>query len=288
MNSKQLTTKEVARLCRVSNATVKRWEEAGLIKSERTSGGHRRFRAEEIARFQRKQKLGMKLEHGDESVITARTRRRKNKDLSDSELFHSLIAGQEEEAANMLINDYLNGQSTTEIFDSSISIAMNAVGELWFEGKLSVAQEHLATRAIMSALHKLRSVVPVANPCHKLVMCCAIEGDFHELTTHLAQMTFESKGWEVMNFGANTPLYSIADEVLHHNPDLICISSTIMNDIERTSRDYKEFLDKIDRLDIPVILGGQTFEDKKLRNRFPADYYPKSFTEVGEIAENYS
>jgi excisionase family DNA binding protein len=56
---KSLTTKEVARLCRVSDATVKRWEEAGQIKSERTSGGHRRFRAEEIAKFQRKFGLGL-------------------------------------------------------------------------------------------------------------------------------------------------------------------------------------------------------------------------------------
>ena len=48
---KCLTTKEVARLCRISDASVKRWENAGLLKSERTSGGHRRFRAEEIVIF---------------------------------------------------------------------------------------------------------------------------------------------------------------------------------------------------------------------------------------------
>ena len=54
-----LTTKEVAQLCRVSDATVKRWEDAGLLKSERTCGKHRRFRADEVARFQRMQGLGL-------------------------------------------------------------------------------------------------------------------------------------------------------------------------------------------------------------------------------------
>lgn len=288
MDSKCLTTKEVARLCRVSDATVKRWEDAGLIKSERTNGGHRRFRAEEIARFQQKQQLGLKCEHGDESVITAQSRRRIDKELCDSELFHSLVAGREEEVANMLINEFLNGKSITELFDGSISQAMTRIGELWFEGKLSIAHEHLATRALICALHKLRNIVPLCKPCHKLAICFAFEGDFHELPTYLAQMTLESEGWEVMNFGANTPLYAIADEVLHHSPNILCMSSTVMSDIERSSRDYTDFLEKINKKNLPIVLGGHTFADKKIRNRFSADFYPKSFTQVAEIVKDYS
>ncbi|HEX8251438.1 MAG TPA: helix-turn-helix domain-containing protein, partial [Pyrinomonadaceae bacterium] len=82
-----LTTKEVARLCRVSDATVKRWEEAGLLKSERTSGGHRRFRSEEVARFQRRQNIGSEPPHGGESARTALRRRRIKKSYSNSLLF---------------------------------------------------------------------------------------------------------------------------------------------------------------------------------------------------------
>src|SRR3990170_3099971 len=97
--AKSLTTKEVARLCRVSDATVKRWEDAGVLNSERTSGGHRRFRADEVARFQREQNLGLKLSHGDESAVKARIRRREHQDRSHCELFHALVAGSEEEAS---------------------------------------------------------------------------------------------------------------------------------------------------------------------------------------------
>ena len=288
IESKCLTTKEVARLCRVSDATVKRWEEAGLIKSERTSGGHRRFRAEEVARFQCEQKLGVKQNAGDESVVTAKSRRRVNKEFSDSELFHSMVAGQEEEVANILINEFINGKPLCEIFDEMIAAQMKKIGELWFEGKLSVAQEHLATRATMFALHKLRSVVPIADSCNKLVLCCAIEGDFHELSTHLVQMIFESEGWEVLNFGANTPLFSIADEILHYSPQMVCISSTLMDNVERFARDYKDFVDKTDKIETPVILGGKAFENETLRKRFPANYYPQSFAHLTEIAQKHS
>lgn len=295
INVKFLTTKEVARLCRVSDATVKRWEDARLLISERTNGGHRRFRAEEVARFQRENNLGVKICHGDESAQSATTRRRAKKSYTNytdfeagssaSLFFHSLIAGREEEATNILINDFLHGQSLATIFDTTIAEAMRVIGELWMRGELTVAQEHLATRATLNAVHKLRSIVPVAESNGKIAMCCAIEGDFHELSTHLAQMVFESIGWEVLNFGSNTPLYSFADEVLHHSPELLCVSATIITDIERLSRDYKEFQTKITKLKIPIIVGGRAFNDERLRCRFPADLYANSFTEVVEFSQ---
>jgi excisionase family DNA binding protein len=295
INVKFLTTKEVARLCRVSDATVKRWEDANLLVSERTNGGHRRFRAEEVARFQRENNLGVKISHGDETANSATTRRKAKKSYSyytdfaegssTSLFFHALIAGREEEATNVLINDFLHGESLAKIFDNTIAHAMSVIGELWMRNELTVAQEHLATRSTLNAVHKLRNIVPVAESNGKIAMCCAIEGDFHELSTHLAQMVFESLGWEVLNFGSNTPLYSFADEVLHHSPELLCISGTIITDIERLSRDYKEFQSKITKLKLPIIVGGRAFDDERLRCRFPADLYAESFTEVVEFSQ---
>ena len=280
---KCLTTQEVARLCRVSDATVKRWEDAGLLKSERTSGGHRRFRVEEIVRFQREQGLGLKQCHGDESVTMAAVRRRGDRHLSESECLQALLSGCEEAAVNMFINAYLKGKSLTEIFDSLICPAMRQIGELWLTGEISITQEHLATRAAVSALHKLRHIIPVPRMTDKLAMCCAVEGDFHELPTHLAQMTIENEGWEVMNFGANTPLYSLAEEVLRNLPAMICISATVISDIDRLSRDYRMFTDQICKLKIPILVGGKVFKDEQIRHRFPAHIYAQSFAETAEF-----
>ncbi len=280
MELKCLTTKEVARLCRVSDATVKRWEAGGLLRSERTSGGHRRFRPEEIARFQREQGLGLKICNGDESVTRTATRRLVNKNQSDSSLFHSLVAGCEEEAANALIGAHLHGKALSDIFDDLICPAMRRIGELWYKGELSVTQEHIATRIACNAVYKLRNVLPVSKPTGELAMCCAMEGDFHELPTHLAQTVLENEGWEVLNFGANTPLYSLAEEVLQHTPELVCISATVITDFERLSRDYKIFVEQIGKLKIPIIFGGRAFTDECIRQRFPADLYARSFAEA--------
>jgi len=285
---KCLTTKEVARLCRVSDATVKRWEDAGIIQSERTSGGHRRFRLEEVVRFQRKQGLGLKQTHGDESVTSATTRRRDNKIQSESPLFHSLIAGREEPAANILINEHLYGKSLSKIFDDTICPAMRLIGELWATGEVSITEEHLATRTAFNAVYKLRNALPVPTTTGYLAICCTVEGDLHELPAHLAQMTIENEGWEVLNFGANTPLYCLAEEVVQHSPKIVCLSATVVNDVERLARDYKNFSEQLSKLKIPVLVGGRIFEDERIRQRFPARYYARNFTEVAEITQNLS
>ena len=282
---KSLTTKEVARLCRVSDATVKRWDDAGLLHSERTSGGHRRFRVEAVIKFQHEQKLGLKQSHGDESVTLTAHRQRDNRKHSDSSFYHSLISGSEEEVSNTIITAHQSGKPLTEIFDEMICPAMSKIGELWYQGQITITQEHLATRIAQNAVYKLRGMLAVPQMTNELAMCCALEGDFHELPTHLAQITLESEGWEVMNFGANTPLHSLLEEVLQRLPKIVCISATILSDIDRLSRDYKYFSEHIGKLKIAVIAGGRSFRDEQIRHRFPAGLYAKSFTEVADFVK---
>lgn len=279
-----LTTREVARLCRVSEATVKRWQDAGLLQSERTSGGHRRFRAEEIARFRREQGIKINARRGDDTLIKALTRRSGNKQHSECDLFYALVAGCEEEAANQLIGAHLRGKSLAGVFDEMICPAMRRIGELWCAGELTIAQEHIATRAASSAVHKLRGALPAFEAVNKLAMCCAAEGDFHELPTLLAQTIFESEGWEVLNFGANTPLYCLETEIERHAPQMICVIATIISDIERFARDYKIFIGQIAASQIPIVLGGRAFHDEQIRRRFPADFYARNFAEVVAFA----
>src|SRR6478736_9497515 len=48
-----ISTRQVAELLAVSEATVKRWADAGTLRCFRTPGGHRKFRMEDVADFLR-------------------------------------------------------------------------------------------------------------------------------------------------------------------------------------------------------------------------------------------
>jgi methanogenic corrinoid protein MtbC1 len=134
------------------------------------------------------------------------------------------------------------------------------------------------------ALHKLRNVLPVSGSNGKLVMCCAMEGDFHELPTYMAQIILEDCGYEVINFGANTPLYSLAEEVLHYSPAIVCVAATVMDNLERSCRDYKDFRGQISKVKTSVVLGGRFFKEQDIIHRFPAELYAKSFTALSDFA----
>lgn len=279
-NPNRLTTKEVARICRVSDATVKRWAAAGLIESEKTSGGHRRFRYEDVAKFQSSQGLGQDND-GASNIVTAHKRAGvKNKGASD--LFLAMISGSEEEVANIVIKAFLEGKDLSLIFDEMLSAELELVGREWKRGNVSVAEEHLATRCTSYALYKLRTVIPNPEKINRLAFTCAVEGDHHGLATELSRMVFESCGWSVLNFGPNTPFFSLKDECLKEKPDIICISASLLPDFDRLAADYSSFRSMIDK-ETKIVLGGHGFDDEDTRSRFPASCYPKSFKDLSEF-----
>ena len=46
-----ISTKQVAQVLGVSEATVKRWSDAGTLRCFRTPGGHRKFRLRDVKAF---------------------------------------------------------------------------------------------------------------------------------------------------------------------------------------------------------------------------------------------
>lgn len=268
----------------MSDATVKRWEDAGRLKSERTNGGHRRFLAEEVARFQLEANIGLKRNHGDESLVKINLLRQNSKFPLASPLFISLLNGCETESANLIIGEHLQKKSPAKIFDEFICPTMREIGELWAKGEISVAEEHLATRTVYNAIHKFRGALPVPAPTQKLAICCAVENDFHDLPTFLTQIVLENEGWEVMNFGANTPLDCLAKEVLKHQPDALFIAATFIENVEKFAENYKIFTAHIEKTKTPVIFGGKSFLDKSIRKFFPKTISVNSFSELAKFA----
>ena len=269
-----LTTRDVAALLLVSEATVKRWADDGLLLPEKTIGGHRRFSIESIARLRREQSIAP----AAQSPARAAGKKIVSGKLPPAESFcEVLLSDNEAKAAAQLIDAYLQNLALAALFDETITKAMYRVGDLWFNGTITIADEHLATRVILSALQKLRSAVVPAQASGLKAVCCGIEGDLHELPIHLAEIIFESEGWDVSNLGPNTPLFTLRDMVAREKPDLVCISARSIVDLDRATTEYAQLRKVIEKIDGTTVLGGEAFRDLKLRQRFPAEFYAESF-----------
>jgi MerR family transcriptional regulator, light-induced transcriptional regulator len=270
-----LTTKEVARLLRVSEATVKRWADDGRLRSDKTAGGHRRFNMQAIAHLRREQGIGQ------ETQATRRSARSKspNTPLPSSESFlEFLLRGEESEASAVLVDAYLHSHALASVLDTTIAKAMHRVGDLWFEGTITIADEHLATRVVISALQKLRSIAVPAEPTGLKAICCGIEGDLHELPIHMTELILEAEGWEAKNLGPNTPLFALREMVARQRPQLVCISARSIADLDRATSDFSQLRRVTKKLAAAVVIGGEGFRDQTLRERFPSEFYAGDFT----------
>ena len=280
MSSTNLTTKEVARLLQVSEATVKRWADDGLLHSSKTAGGHRRFSTQSIASLRREKGIGTA------PALPRSTKKGRTPNLGSSvRLTELLLEGREKEVAALLIHAYMEGQSLVALFDTTITEAMHEVGELWFRGTITVADEHLASRVVLSALQALRSVVVPAGSTGMKAICCGIEGDLHELPVHLAEIILETEGLDTKNLGPNTPLFSLREMVTRQRPQLVCISARSIADLDRATSEYAQLRKLTARLGASVVIGGEGFRDPAIRQRFPCDFYAEHFAGLARFVK---
>ena len=277
-----LTTKDVAGLLLVSEATVKRWADSGLLLPEKTVGGHRRFSIQSVARLRREQGIAPAVLSPAKRTGTKIVSRRLPSAESFSEL---LLSDNEAEAAAQLIDAYLQNHALVAIFDETATNAMHRVGNLWFNGTITIADEHLATRVMLGALQKLRGIVVPEHATGLRGVTCGIEGDLHELPVHMAEIILESEGWDISNLGPNTPLFTLRDLVARKKPDLVCISARSIVDLDRATAEYSQLRKIIEKINGATVLGGEAFRDLNLRQRFPADLYADSFAELSRFVK---
>jgi MerR family transcriptional regulator, light-induced transcriptional regulator len=269
-----LTTKAVAKLLRVSEATVKRWANSGLLQSDKTVGGHRRFSLNAVAHLRRELGIGP----GADTPSGQTAQKRGSAILPATEQFaDTLLHADEKEAGAMLVQAYLSGAGLTTLFDETITGAMHQIGELWFNGSITVADEHLATRVVFDALQTLDAVMMPVQPNGLKAICCGIEGDLHELPVQLARIILESEGWEVQSLGPNTPLFALSEMVARQRPQLVCISARSISHLDRATAEYSHLRKITGKLGVSVVIGGEGFRDPVFRERFPSEFYADNF-----------
>ena len=266
-----LTTKAVAKLLRVSEATVKRWADSGLLQSEKTVGGHRRFSLNAVAHLRRE--LGI----GPGRHTLSRQTAQKVSLPSVVQFAETLLRADEKEAGAMLVHAYLSGAALTTLFDETITGAMHQIGDWWFRGNITVADEHLATRVVFSALQTLRGAMMPVPPHGLKAICCGIEGDLHELPVQLARIILESEGWGVESLGPNTPLFALSEMVARRRPQLVCIAARSISDLDRATAEYSQLRKITGKWGVSVVIGGEGFRDPRCQERFPSEFYADKF-----------
>ncbi|HEX6184764.1 MAG TPA: B12-binding domain-containing protein [Pyrinomonadaceae bacterium] len=275
-----LTTRQLARLWLVSEATIKRWADTGQLTSSRTVGGHRRFPVAEVMRFQTERNLG-----ASAALAATATAEARLFDAAGTErqFFDAISEGHAAEATALLLEAHMLGAPLERIFDEVVATSLRRVGDRWEAYEMSVADEHVATSAATRAVVSLAASVGRGGVRAGEAVCCAAEDELHTLPVLCAQALLEGAGWGVRNLGAHTPFFALAEYVGRHRPALVCVSSTMQRELEHNARDYVQFETAARGCGARVVLGGEGFRGEAVRRKFPADLHADGFSDLAEF-----
>lgn len=140
----------------------------------------------------------------------------------------ALLAG-DEVAAEVVIRDAMEvGLTPAEIDDELIAPALWLVGELWQRGEITVADEHVATEISLRVLALQREAHRLARARHRhRVLLAAPEGELHVVALRMTANLLRDAGYAVVMLGPDVPPRALAASARKHEPDVVCMSSTM-------------------------------------------------------------
>lgn len=147
------------------------------------------------------------------------------------------------------------GMGVAGLYQRVIAPAMWRIGELWEQGAISVADEHLAT----ALTHQAMASVYGPSLGHKVkpgrILMAAVEGEQHALGLRMAADVVELAGYETIYLGADVPTDDLLQAVAARAPDLVGLSATMPSSIEALDRAVAEI--QRSNSDLIVFFGGQ-------------------------------
>ena len=115
------------------------------------------------------------------------------------------------------------------MFDIYLSILVPTqidLGQAWHDGKVNVAQEHLATQITLDQMDRLRSQIFPRSKLGFRVAVTTVEGDSHFIGARMVADFFLADGWDVDFLGPSTPGPDLVELVRRRSVDLVAISIT--------------------------------------------------------------
>jgi methanogenic corrinoid protein MtbC1 len=256
-----LSTVDVARLFNVTETTVKRWADGGILRCQKTPGGHRKFPVRHVVEFAERSKFEpvgvLSLPAHDGLGPTIQTAML-NRD------FHALAGAFVEKALSpdrmdlYLFVSYLYEHHIAlwEIFDNVLRPGMREIGQRWHSGEIGINQEHRASYETLDALTRLQSEIFIKPPNGKSVVFACMGEDLHEIGLRVAASMFEAEGWTAHYIGARTPPDAVIGALEDLHPSVLALSLTYASDPHRVLEELELLGKRVRAMNVRLIVGG--------------------------------
>lgn len=227
----------VSELSGVSSATLRAWERRyGVPSPARTPSAYRLYSDADLALIIRMRDLvknGMAAAEAARMVLSARDEHAPAASAAEIDPYAAatdrIIDATirfDPEALEQEVAKTLSLGPAVTIYDRALGPTLHRVGDLWHDGKVTIAQEHLASQVIGSTLiHLLRLAQPESD--RRIALACFADED-HVLGLYGVGLRFASWGFRTLLLGPRTPPSAIARVVEALEPEAVGLSATVM------------------------------------------------------------
>lgn len=136
---------------------------------------------------------------------------------------------------------------------------MVEIEDRWRNDKITMVQEHLATRINRTIIDQLQNKLPRHDTLGKKAVICCAQDQLQELGAQMMADLFESDGWEVCFIGAGLNNQDILEYINSSSPDLLIIYGAQ----PRQAPDIRKLIDTIRGVnawpDMRIMLSGGLF-----------------------------
>lgn len=165
----------------------------------------------------------------------------------------------------------------TEILQQGLS----EIGHLWYQGNVSVQQEHFATAESHRRLETLLSATPPPTRQQLILLGCP-PGEMHTFSILLLNLFLRRRGLQVIYLGADIPTQQLAEATRTIKPDLLVLSAQQLS----TAASLRRSLHTLQSLGIPLTYGGLIFNRvPSIRERIPGIFLGETIPDAVTMIE---
>lgn len=147
-------------------------------------------------------------------------------------LLDALIAGDETRASDLIEDSITKRWAPATIYLNLVAHAMTEIGDLWHRGDLNISTEHRATQIAFRLLAHVKNSYPDGNKTGLSAIVSGVAGDTHLGGALIFADLLRFDGWNVDFLGTDTPSDAILEIVKSNEPDLLCLSVTLPDQVD--------------------------------------------------------
>jgi methanogenic corrinoid protein MtbC1 len=173
----------------------------------------------------------------------------------------ALLAGLPRAAEDVIREAIDAGLPESLIDDRVIRPALALVGDLWADGRIGIAEEHLATAISMRAIALQREAFRMARQrASERVLLAGLQGEQHVVGLEMVASALLHAGYDVRLFGADLPVDALPAVVVRHRPAVVGLTTASFVSAVRIPAAVKAV--RLVRAQTGIVVGGRGADDR--------------------------